>query len=721
MSKQWRIFVIEDDESLNRQIVNALHKDGYSVHGAANKREAVRVLWAEEHDAVICDLKTLNADDIDLLQWLRAYRPGVRVIFVGPPDNAARVFALESGAASYVDRPLDLSKVRDELHRLLSQTGFSANLDSFDLLDVIQIVSASRKNIALLVNTGLEERGMLCFQEGNMIWAEYGMLRGEEAFFALAAHKNGTVIHQPWNQYITPNVTQPLSRLILQALQYRAKYEQRQNSGEQAVLHPMQEQVEVLGQGAPAPLYDVDDTPFLVALEETSPSTGGSDIFAQGQQPAWEEQKHTTAPQQGYEALLQESLPAVRDEFSKEWWQQTGKMTTLPGISSAGPALPTSPEQQGAASEVESATQLPVSRVSRTTNPFMHHAETPWKDGSGPRRVPPGMRKTHMRGDSVGRDDTNARNEQARHEDSNAQAVSQHPLPSWLTDMPTETNLPALPPYGANTSPSSQSTKLPVVPPTPNLQSAEWQPVVERDASAPLDNVAHGPMDSLTGTYPRVRAAHDSPSAEWRGATGPSYSGQFPSITASRLANSTAAPSEQRDKAYLSTSGATSGSREQGANNGVGGVSDASGKQQTEKQRYNATALIPALETLGYSVAGFVATAVVTLNGQLLAQVAADELDRAGLCQGLSQVVRGMLATLWRGNLGKYCETLITSDDNYVFLRLIRTNERGHHVPVQEFDEEVFQVLITTRNAGTTECREMMENVEEAIVAALHA
>jgi hypothetical protein len=80
-----------------------------------------------------------------------------------------------------------------------------------------------------------------------------------------------------------------------------------------------------------------------------------------------------------------------------------------------------------------------------------------------------------------------------------------------------------------------------------------------------------------------------------------------------------------------------------------------------------------------------------------------------------------MLATLWRGNLGKYCETLITSDDNYVFLRLIRTNERGHHVPVQEFDEEVFQVLITTRNAGTTECREMMENVEEAIVAALHA
>src|SRR6266699_2647255 len=95
---------------------------------------------------------------------------------------------------------------------------------SSDLLDVIQIVNMSRKSIALFIHTGLEEQGLLGFRAGKLIWAEYGTLRGEEAFFALAAHKNGTVTQQPWNDQIAPNVKQPLARLIMQALQYRSKY-----------------------------------------------------------------------------------------------------------------------------------------------------------------------------------------------------------------------------------------------------------------------------------------------------------------------------------------------------------------------------------------------------------------------------------------------------------------------------------------------------------------
>ncbi len=222
MSDQMRILVVEDDEQLNQGIVNSLRKDGYVVQGVRSGAEAIRMVWLEEYDVVIGDLKTPGADGFELLQWLRAYRPKTRMIMVtafGSPET--RPQALEAGVAGYLEKPLNLHLLKEELRRLLQQTGFSANLDSFDLLDVIQIITMSRKNIALLVNTGIEERGVLRFQGGELIWAEYGILRGEEAFFALAAYKNGTVIHQPWNEQITPNVTQPLARLILQALQYR--------------------------------------------------------------------------------------------------------------------------------------------------------------------------------------------------------------------------------------------------------------------------------------------------------------------------------------------------------------------------------------------------------------------------------------------------------------------------------------------------------------------
>src|SRR5258706_7841867 len=258
MSKQWRILVVQDEENLNRNIVTSLQRDGYSVQGVAGGAEAIRLLWAEHYDVVISDQKMLDSNGLGLVQWIHTYSPNTRMIMVASASSSVtRVQALESGVVSYLEKPVDLHVLKEELRRLLQQTGFTASLDSFDLLDLIQIISMSHKTIALVVNTGLEEQGILRFQNGELVWAEYGILRGEEAFFALAAHKNGTVIHQPWNKQITPNVSQPLSRLIFHALQYRAKYAAAQQlSGEQEAVSPT------------VRLQDeIDDSPFLVLSE----------------------------------------------------------------------------------------------------------------------------------------------------------------------------------------------------------------------------------------------------------------------------------------------------------------------------------------------------------------------------------------------------------------------------------------------------------------------
>src|SRR6266487_3341546 len=271
MSKHWHILVVQDDEHLNGNIVNSLQKDGYFVQGVTSGAEAIRLLWSEEYDVVISDQIMSGADSFELLQWIRTYRPNTRMIMVaGAGSSVTRTQALENGVVSYLEKPLDLHILKQELRRLLQQTGFSASLDSFDLLDVIQIINMSHKTIAMVVDTGSEEQGLLGFQAGELVWAEYGVLRGEEAFYALAAHKNGTVTHQPWNAQIKPNVTQPLSRIIFQALQYRSKYAAlQQQTGEQVALAPA---------ATPAPIHapDDDDRPFLFvepALADARPQT----------------------------------------------------------------------------------------------------------------------------------------------------------------------------------------------------------------------------------------------------------------------------------------------------------------------------------------------------------------------------------------------------------------------------------------------------------------
>jgi DNA-binding response OmpR family regulator len=301
MSDRYRILVVDDDENLNRSIVNSLRRDGYFVHGVNSGAEAIRLLWTETYDVVISDLKMPGPDGFELLQWLRSYCPNTRMIMVAPVGSAVtRTQALEGGVVSYLEKPLDLHVLKQELRRLLQQTGFSASLDSFDLLDVIQIITMSRKNIALLVNTGLEEQGTLRFQGGELVWAEYGILRGEEAFFALAAHKNGTVVHQPWNEHITPNVTQPLSRLIFQALQYRTKYAAfQQQSGEQEAIPPTSR---VQAREAESD----DDRPFVTIEELYVPHT------------PIPETPQTPAP----EAMPASASHERMTDEPVEWWQK---------------------------------------------------------------------------------------------------------------------------------------------------------------------------------------------------------------------------------------------------------------------------------------------------------------------------------------------------------------------------------------------------------------
>src|SRR5260370_22439613 len=137
MSDVWRICVVEDEEALNQNLVTALRKDGYDVRGVTREADAIHVLWSEEFDIVIYGLRAPEADGLELLQWLRAYRPDMRMITIGAANSPTlRSQALESGAINYLEKPLDFRMLKDELRRLSQNSGFTARRRSLYLLDV---------------------------------------------------------------------------------------------------------------------------------------------------------------------------------------------------------------------------------------------------------------------------------------------------------------------------------------------------------------------------------------------------------------------------------------------------------------------------------------------------------------------------------------------------------------------------------------------------------
>lgn len=612
MSNVARIFVVEGDEGLNRNLVNTLRKDGYQVQGVVNGTDAVRVLWSEEYDVVICDLKTPGADGFELLQWLRAYRPNTRMILLGSPGlDTMHTQALENGAASYLEKPLDLRMLKEELRRLVQQTGFSADLDSFDLLDVIQIITMSRKSIALLVNTGLEEQGILRFQNGELVWSEYGMLQGEEAFFALAAHKNGTVFHQPWSGHITSNVTQPLSRLIFQALQYRTKYAHvQQYSGEQQAVSMSSSILE----------EEIDDSPFVFVAEGSS-SPDAPVAPAASAIDASSGQYH--------QAPVNYEVEPPQRSTEKEWWELTG-------------SIPLSEIRDGMAANGQAA-------------------------ASGAASAFDGMVHTSNSGPIAQPEEQDVRTD----------------LPSWLTDQPTSSSVPV----ARTTSVLNNSGKLSamsVTPPPPKgtaRSSPEWQSQHFLDPAEQVLSPQMEDAQNLLSTDPGV----------------------FRPDSLERL-NRTR---ETRNLQSLSptTRGNASVERIQ-EKSPVSGTST-TGLHRVTRRNYNYSALVSALQTVGYSVPGFIATAIVSMEGQPITQVAVDDLDISKVCKQCSTIVRDVWQSLEQEQWGTYEHMEITSSDRYMLMRMVSSERR------------IFQVVITTREGDPGRCLEVLANVEGAINAAL--
>src|SRR5690348_7170367 len=108
----------------------------------------------------------------------------------------------------------------------MNTPGFSADLSSFDLLDLVQVINIDRRDLCLVIRGGSQLLGVLRFKHGELLWAEFGEVLGEAAFLALAAQQHGLLEQLPWTGEDERNVYQPLSRLIMQAVAHRDRDQQ---------------------------------------------------------------------------------------------------------------------------------------------------------------------------------------------------------------------------------------------------------------------------------------------------------------------------------------------------------------------------------------------------------------------------------------------------------------------------------------------------------------
>ncbi len=118
-----RILVVEDDQDLNRQLVEALSEAGYAVDTAFDGEEGHFLGDTEPYDTIILDIGLPQMDGISVLeQWRRQERNMPVLILTARDRWSDKVAGMDAGADDYVAKPFHMEEVLARVRALLRRS-----------------------------------------------------------------------------------------------------------------------------------------------------------------------------------------------------------------------------------------------------------------------------------------------------------------------------------------------------------------------------------------------------------------------------------------------------------------------------------------------------------------------------------------------------------------------------------------------------------------------
>ena len=123
-----RILVVEDEPTLNAQLVQAISAGGHTVEAALDGVQAHYLGDVQDFDAVVLDL---GLPQLDGLSVLRRWRAGGRkmpvLILTARSSWQEKVAGMDAGADDYLAKPFHMEELLARLRALLRRLGAHAS------------------------------------------------------------------------------------------------------------------------------------------------------------------------------------------------------------------------------------------------------------------------------------------------------------------------------------------------------------------------------------------------------------------------------------------------------------------------------------------------------------------------------------------------------------------------------------------------------------------
>jgi DNA-binding response OmpR family regulator len=192
-----KVLIVDDEETLTWSMAKSLSKDKdkYEVLIANNGREALQLLKTNKIDLVITDIRMPDINGLDLLVIIKKEFAETKVIIMTAYGSSdVQKEANQRGSLFYIEKPFEISEIRKIIIDLIGKRrGFHGKVVGLQLTDIIQMNCLSRLTTALIV-TRDSEKGVIYFNEGEVVHAECGEQKGSEAFYKILSWQEGEFV-----------------------------------------------------------------------------------------------------------------------------------------------------------------------------------------------------------------------------------------------------------------------------------------------------------------------------------------------------------------------------------------------------------------------------------------------------------------------------------------------------------------------------------------------
>jgi CheY-like chemotaxis protein len=204
MGQHHKILVLDDDPDfleLCKELLGTLACEP-EINTATSGTQAIALLEAEPHALLMTDLRMPSMDGFQVLSVARRRFPNLKtMVMTGLSDEEFRARAYAIGIDLFIEKPRTPSEIKlfvDCVESLLEREvhGGFRGVQSKGLADIVQMECMSLSSTTLKVTNG-PLVGRIWLMGGDLIDAEVGDTRGEEAFMQIMGWRSGTFENLP--------------------------------------------------------------------------------------------------------------------------------------------------------------------------------------------------------------------------------------------------------------------------------------------------------------------------------------------------------------------------------------------------------------------------------------------------------------------------------------------------------------------------------------------